>query len=132
MPANVELNDFRWQFRAGDKYFIIGSIVFSGTYTTGGVTLSFTDPRSPLPTNAALVKASRAPWIGIVPNDASGLEYVYITPSQVSNTVPPNTTNADINNGLLKIFGATGTELAAAAALPTVPVLGLFIFQGME
>lgn len=137
MPANVQLNDFRWQFIAGDKYWIIGSIVFSGTYVVGGIPVLFQPLANPVPGNQALVKASRAPWFAVIPGDSSGNSYVYITPSQLNNINPPNTVGtstggtSDVNGGVLQMYNA-GAQLAAGDALPTTPVSGLFIFQGME
>ena len=132
MPANVTINDQRWQFIAGNKYFVLGTLRFSGTYVTGGIPLSFTDIRNPIPVGAALVKATRAPFYASIPNSGT-YSFGYLTPAQQAPIAdPPITTNMDINNGLLQIFSA-GAELAGAASLASLPlVTGLFIFQGTE
>jgi hypothetical protein len=155
MPAMVTVNDFRWQFIAGDKYWVIGRIRLSGNYVTGGIPLSFEDTRNRfpnpgvpfnintmMPDGAGLVKATRAPWFTIIERDSTGNSFAFITPSQIHNIDPPNTVGTagianptmgqtDINTGLLKIFTAAGTELPAGSVLNTF-VDGLFIFQGME
>jgi hypothetical protein len=147
MPANVTVNDFRWQFIAGDKYWVIGTIRFSGNYTAGGTQLLFTDPRNPMPTSAATVKASRAPWFALIAPAANGSQFIYQSPSQLQTPPldPPNTVGtvgrqnattfvsepSDINDGKLLVFSAAGVEYAGPmGAFPLVT--GLFIFQGME
>ena len=148
MPANVIVNDDRWQFIAGNKYWVIAKIVLSGTYVTGGIPFSFDDPTEVppniLPPPRGLVKASRAPWFAVIQNDSSGNVYSYITPSERFGIDPPNTVGTvgpdgtlvvggpigDRDNGLLKITSG-GTEVANGTAL-TATTYGLFIFQGME
>jgi hypothetical protein len=143
MPANVTVNDFRWQFIAGDKYWVIGTIRFSGNYTAGGTQLLFTDPRNPMPTSAATVKAARAPWFAIIAPAANGSQFIYQSPSQLQTPPldPPNTTGTagipvptdrtDVNDGKLLVFSAAGVEYAGPmGGFPLVQ--GLFIFQGME
>jgi hypothetical protein len=151
MPVNVTLNDDRWQFIAGDKYWVIGTLRFTGTYVTGGVPVAFTPVPFPPPSGIyrdpgpGTIKASRAPWFAII----SSPGFQYITPSMRTTPItdPPNTVGttgrpnatvfisepSDINDGLLKMTTAAGAELASGADISTTaPVTGLFIFQGME
>jgi hypothetical protein len=135
MPAFVTVNDDRWQFIAGNKYFVIGNVMFTGTYTTGGIPLLFQDQRNPKPTGSGSLKASRAPWFAIFMFGpyGGGNMWEYRTPSDISLTFPPITTAGDINNGLLVGRLPNGTEFTNGLDMTTFsPVTGLFIFQGME
>jgi hypothetical protein len=170
MPAMVTVNDFRWQFIAGDKYWLIGAVRLSGAYVTGGVDVSFEDtrdrfpfPSSPpapfnintmLPDGAGTVKATRQPWFAIFMPGPNGEQFSFRTKSAQLGQDPPNTVGTagredqvamnnnenlagnavptDINDGKLMIFSGTG-QLAAGTQLSSFPpVVGLFIFQGME
>jgi len=141
MPAFVTINDDRWQFIAGNKYFVIGTIRMTGNYVAGGIPLSFKDTRNPIPVGASLIKASRAPFFADITPDAAGNQYNYLTPSEILGIDPPNTVGTagrpmgqpvtDINDGKLVIRNAAGTEITGA--LPSgAATTGLFIFQGME
>ena len=114
MPANVQITDDRYQFIAGNKYWVIGSVVMTGTYVTGGIPISFTDGRNPKPVGSGTLKASRPPWWSSIGPDGSGNTYTYTPTTGV------------------KILGPGGVELTNGAALPATPVNALFIFQGME
>jgi hypothetical protein len=149
MPAHVTVNDDRWQFIAGNKYWVIGTIEFSGNYETGGIPVTFT-PSPPPPIGElrqppeGTIKASRAPWFSIISN-AAGRTFSYISPAHIFGNFGFPTINtvgtagrtdisdiSDINRGLLQASSG-GTEVANNTNMSAWPkTTGLFIFQGME
>jgi hypothetical protein len=82
------------QWFDGKKIHVVGSIVASSTYATGGDALSF----------ASLgIKSSQAPfWVKF--NSLNGYSYVY----------SPNATPTQAN-GLMRVNTTANTELTAAA-----------------
>jgi hypothetical protein len=155
MPVNVSVNDDRWQFIAGDKYWVLGTLRFSGNYTAGGVNVIFTpppgNPPNPVPSPGAgyrdpgpgTIKSSRAPWFAVIPSGANGTSYTYLTPSVLNGIDPPNTVGTasranavvftseptDINDGKLVIRNAAGAEVSGdMSSYPAIT--GLFLFQG--
>lgn len=78
----------------GKKQFVLGTLVFSGSYSTGGDTLSFT---------GLGIQSSLAPdqvWVG----GTSGYAFGYVPGSPASQS-----------NGKVKISTTAATELAAGA-----------------
>jgi hypothetical protein len=170
MPATVTVNDFRWQFIAGDKYWLIGALRLSGAYVQGGIDVTFEDTRARfasqlpagtpinvntmMPDSAGTVKATRQPWFAVFMPDAEGRQFLFRTKSSQLGQDPPNTVGTagredqvamnnnqnlagnavptDINDGKLMIFTGAN-EISAGTQLSSFPpVVGLFIFQGME
>jgi hypothetical protein len=161
MPVNVSINDDRWQFIAGDKYWVIGTLRFSGIYTTGGTPVIFVPPAGNPPTvipgpgagyrdpGPGTIKASRAPWFAIIPASPAGGNFVYQSPSSLTNPItdPPNTVGttgrpnattfvsqpSDINDGKLLVFSSGGIEIPNNTSMTGwSTAIGLFLFQGME
>jgi hypothetical protein len=152
MPVNVTVNDDRWQFIAGNKYWVIGTLRIDGSYVTGGIPVAFTPNPFPPPSGIyrdpgpGTIKASRAPWFAVIPG-IKGYTFNYISPSQRLSIDPPNTVGttgrenattfvsepSDINDGLLQIFsGADELQDTQDLERAIPPTTGLFIFQGME
>lgn len=88
---------------SGNALHVHGTLSGTGTYTTGGDTLSFASDN---------VKASTAPdevWVQYKPTSAisANTEFVYGQATTIAN-------------GKLQLFSATGTEYSGSA--PTTPM----------
>ena len=111
MPSVTSMTDNN-TFVAGNKFWIIGKITFTGadSYVSGGITASLASP---------LIKSSRVPdFVAMV--GSSGYVYNYV----------PGT---NITNGKIKIFSGALAEISAGTVAAGIQndVINLFaVFPG--